>query len=461
MWYLTKEKKDELCKQRDAKMTELNTLKKKSPADLWKEDLAAFCEELENVEAKEKENASMPIVKKGAGKGKAVKVKQETLPTPQGRRVVPRVTSTMKAEANRKADLKKGEGKRGKKVKTEDVVMKMEFGEDVENTEPSEEMGLAARLSKKTKTQAKEKAAAAATSKTGKQSTLQFKPVAKKPKKNPLSDEEAGSLSNSEIEAEEVVAPRERAERKTKAAVRYSMSDSENEFDDWGKKDAPKRKAAISDDDDDDSFVPEPMADSEVDSPAPPPKAPEPTKKTVKSKSTIKQAKTTSSSPSDDQVPAPKAPVQRKTKEAAPKKAAAAKKPAAPKKKATDAKQPSILDALSKSKPASNTAARKVPSFDSSDSEGEVKAPVTKAKPIVKRKQVASDDSDSSSDDLMSRIKGKTTASKKIKKWDDDDSFQVSDQEAAAPVAAAPRDKPSRARKPITYNLDSDSDEDF
>uniref|UniRef100_A0AAY4DLJ2 DNA topoisomerase 2 n=1 Tax=Denticeps clupeoides TaxID=299321 RepID=A0AAY4DLJ2_9TELE len=48
LWFLTKEKKDELCKQRDAKMTELNTLKRKSPADLWKEDLAAFTEELES-----------------------------------------------------------------------------------------------------------------------------------------------------------------------------------------------------------------------------------------------------------------------------------------------------------------------------------------------------------------------------------------------------------------------------
>lgn len=35
--------------------------------------------------------------------------------------------------------------------------MKMEFGEDAENTEPVEETGLAARLSKKTKTQAAEK----------------------------------------------------------------------------------------------------------------------------------------------------------------------------------------------------------------------------------------------------------------------------------------------------------------
>lgn len=64
------------------------------------------------------------------------------------------------------------------------------------------------------------------------------------------------------------------------AVMKYSMSDSEDEFDDWGKKDAPKRKAVISDDDDDTSFAPEPstMADSDVDSPVPPPKpAPEPT----------------------------------------------------------------------------------------------------------------------------------------------------------------------------------------
>lgn len=63
----------------------------------------------------------MPIVKKGAGKGKVVKVKQEYLPTPQGRRVVPRITSAMKAEANKKAGVKT-EGKRGRKVKVCGVV---------------------------------------------------------------------------------------------------------------------------------------------------------------------------------------------------------------------------------------------------------------------------------------------------------------------------------------------------
>lgn len=58
--------------------------------------------------------------------------------------------------------------------------------------------------------------------------------------------------------------------------MKYSLSESEDEFDDWGKADAQKRKPVISDDDT--SFAPEPsaVADSEVDSPAPPPKAPEP-----------------------------------------------------------------------------------------------------------------------------------------------------------------------------------------
>ncbi|KAM6897501.1 DNA topoisomerase 2-alpha [Xenentodon cancila] len=450
MWFLTKEKKEELCKQRDAKLTELNNLKKKSPSDLWKEDLAAFSEELERLEAKEKEDAVMPV--KRTGKGKAVKVKQETLPTPQGRRVIPRVTSTMKAEATRKADLKRGEGKRGKKVKGENVVIKMEFGEEAENAAQIEETSLAARLGKKT--QAKERA-----SKAGRQTTLQFKPVAKKLKKNPWSDDESDSVSDGEMEVEEVVVPRDRVERKTKATVKYSMSESEEDFDDWGKKSAPKRKSPVSDDDT--SFAPEAcvMSDSDDDSPAPPPKAPEPKKNAAKSK-TAKQTKTNSSSQSDDPVPPSKAPAQQKTKAPAPKKAAPAKKAAPSKKKAPDVKQPSILTALSKSKPASNTAAKKVPSFDSSDSEAEREAPAEKAKPVLKRKPAPIDDDGSSSDDLMSRLKTKTSAgATKVKKWDEDDSFQVSDQDVD--VAVAPRDKPSRARKPVAYNLDSDSDDDF
>ena len=47
LWFLTKEKKDELLKQRDEKAEELYKLKKKSPKTLWRDDLDAFIKELD------------------------------------------------------------------------------------------------------------------------------------------------------------------------------------------------------------------------------------------------------------------------------------------------------------------------------------------------------------------------------------------------------------------------------
>ncbi|CAL1599176.1 unnamed protein product [Knipowitschia caucasica] len=452
MWYLTKEKKDELCKQRDAKLTELNTLKTKAPADLWREDLSAFSEELERLEAKEKELESAPP--KGA-KGKLLKVKKETLPTPQGRRVVPRVTSTMKAEAHKKRGA-------GKKVKSEDVVMKMEFGDDgepmdvsndgpavppakkarapkkvkAENEEPAEEMGLAARLATKSK--------AKAPSKSGKQTTLLFKPAEKKAKRNEGSESEGGS--DDEEGSDEPVAPREKVERKTKAPVKYSLSsdDSGDDFDDWAKKPKTSRKVIS---DDDDSFAPDQSLNiSDPDSPVRKPPAKKPAKSTTEDK--------LSSSDNQD-APAASKPAA-KPKAAAAKKPAATKKTAAPKKKTLgDTKQPSILDALSKPKPKPKAVDKKVPTFDSSDSE--VEAPAAKAaKPVLKRKQAISDDSGSESDNLMARLKSKTTAgSKKTKKWDEeDDSFNISVE-----VGAPARGKSNRAKKTTNYVIDSDSDE--
>lgn len=81
-----------------------------------------------------------------------------------------------------------------------------------------------------------------------------------------------------------------------------------------------------------------------------------------------------------------------------------------------DVKQPSIVDAFSKPKPASKTSSKKMSSLDSSDSEGAAKAPaVTKPKAVAKRKKAGSDDSDSDCDDLMSRIRAKTTAGTKVR----------------------------------------------
>lgn len=59
--------------------------------------------------------AQAPVaqVKVKGGRSKVVKVKDETMPTPQGRRVIPRITSAMKEQAAKKAGTKKGKVKVG------------------------------------------------------------------------------------------------------------------------------------------------------------------------------------------------------------------------------------------------------------------------------------------------------------------------------------------------------------
>uniref|UniRef100_A0AAQ5XY53 DNA topoisomerase 2 n=1 Tax=Amphiprion ocellaris TaxID=80972 RepID=A0AAQ5XY53_AMPOC len=111
LWCLTKEKVDGLLKQRDIKRGELNDLQKKSPEDLWKEDLAIFIEELNNVETQEREEQNsgkaIKLVKGKVGKPKAKKLNlQETMPSPFGRRVEP-PTQPIKADAAKKLTKKK------------------------------------------------------------------------------------------------------------------------------------------------------------------------------------------------------------------------------------------------------------------------------------------------------------------------------------------------------------------
>lgn len=48
-WHLTLEKKNELLRKKDEKCTELDILKKKSPADLWTEDLDALLEKVSYI----------------------------------------------------------------------------------------------------------------------------------------------------------------------------------------------------------------------------------------------------------------------------------------------------------------------------------------------------------------------------------------------------------------------------
>ncbi|TRY95796.1 hypothetical protein DNTS_008329 [Danionella cerebrum] len=416
MWYLTKEKKDELCKQRDAKLTELNTLKMKEPADLWKEDLAAFTEELERLEQKELEaQSAIPQVKGKVGKSKSVKVKSETLPTPQGRRVVPRITSTMKVMAVKKEVVKRS------KAAKKDVVVKMDFDE----ADDGSDIGLADRIAKIKKEPTKGKAA-----KSGKQTTLSFKPV----KKSASSAEEE---SDSDMFTQDDEAPREKRECRAATAKKYTLSSSDDEFDDL--KSQNKKQASVEDDtftqqldSDDDSFSAPPIVKKA------PAKARKP--KTEKPEASSKSAALSEAT----QDPAPK-----------PVKKAAAKKTAVSKKTTADSKQPSILDALSKTAPKTSKATKK-PKASSTDSDAAVveKKPAKKRKPVLSSDQ--SDSSDSESDNLMARLKGKVTAGKKARSWDEDD-----DESFNLKETVAPRSRTARATKPATYKLDSDSEDDF
>ncbi|KAG4072540.1 hypothetical protein HA402_004629 [Bradysia odoriphaga] len=55
MWMLTEERKNELLKQRDNKVSELNILKKKTKQDLWLADLEALEKKLNEIEEKERQ----------------------------------------------------------------------------------------------------------------------------------------------------------------------------------------------------------------------------------------------------------------------------------------------------------------------------------------------------------------------------------------------------------------------
>lgn len=210
LWYLTKEKKDELCKQRNEKEQELETLKRKSPSDLWKEDLAAFIEELEAVEAKEKQDEQVGLPGKG-GKGKGKKTQMaEVLPSPSGRRVVPRVTTEMKAEAEKKIK---------RKIKNENT----EGSPQEDSAEPE---SLKQRLEKKQKREPGNKAK--------KQTTLPFKPIQKGKKKNPWSDSESDMSGN---ESDFDVPPREVEPRRAATKAKFTVDlDSDEDFSDMDKK---------------------------------------------------------------------------------------------------------------------------------------------------------------------------------------------------------------------------------
>ncbi|XP_035756801.1 DNA topoisomerase 2-alpha [Egretta garzetta] len=422
LWYLTKEKKDELCKQRDTKEKELENLKSKSPSDLWKEDLAVFVEELDAVEAKQLQDEMAGFTGKPLkAKGAKTKVKKmqltEVMPSPHGVRVVPRITAEMKAEAEKRTK---------KKIKSE----KNECGENQEETTSGdkESSGLRQRLAKKLNTERGAK----------RQATLPFKPLKKMKKRNPWSD--SGSDSDSDFEA---LPQRERVVRKAAAKVKTVISSDSD--------------ADLSSSDEDPEFQGNSEGNTESDAnseekPAPKPRA-VPKEKAAKAP---KQKPVQSALPvqvqdvaNENVNQAPAAP-----SVSVPRSKAVAKKPV---KRAGAAKdnQPSIMDILAKKKaaPKSSKTAAKEGSLDFEDAAAGDKPEQTKARKVTKR-QPKHLDSDSDSDDFG--LKPSKSVAAKKSKLEDDDNFTVD-----GPIAAEPRTRPGRAKKPVQYLEESDEDDMF
>lgn len=409
LWYLTKEKKDELCKQRDNKEKELEDLKCKSASDLWKEDLAAFVEELDVVEAKQAQDESAGIVGKPLKvKGGKPKVKKaqlaEVMPSPHGIRVVPRITAEMKAEAEKKTK---------KKVKSE----KNEFDENQdENTSGEKE---SASLKQKVKTEQGVK----------RQATLPFKPLKKTKKRNPWSDSESDSESDFEpLPQRERVVRQAAAKVKPMVILDSNSSSSDEEFEFQGDSEGNSE------------------SDTNSKKKAPPKPKPAPKETTEKAAKAPKQKAVPSAVPVQD-VPeekvsqAPAAPsIPEPSTKAVPKKPAAAKKAGA-----TKDNQPSIVDILAKKKaaPKPKPAAKEGPLHTEGDN--------AKGRKVMKRQPKVMD-SDSDSD--FGSKPAKSLASKKSKLQDD----AFTNDESPVPQ---PRARPGRLKKPVQYLEESSEDDMF
>ncbi|KAF6097834.1 DNA topoisomerase II alpha [Phyllostomus discolor] len=361
LWYLTKEKKDELCKQ--------------------------------------DEQVGLPG-KGGKAKGKKAQV-AEVLPSPSGKRVIPRVTIEMKAEA---------EKKNKRKIKSENT----EGSPQEDSVEPE---SLKQRLEKKQKREAGTRAK--------KQSTLPFKPVKKGKKRNPWSDSESDMSGN---ESDFDVPPREIEPRRAAAKTKFTMDlDSDEDFSDFDKKS------------EDEDFVP---SDA---SPIKTKASPKRTNKELKpQESTTSVLDLDVDDAKDNAPPPPSSPVadfpaETKTTNPVSKKRVTVKK--------VTAKSQSSTSTTSAPKRGAPKGTKKDPGL-TSDVPQKPDPPKTKNR--RKRKPSTSDDSDSNFEKMIS----KAVTSKKYKAEGDD--FHVD-----LDSAVAPRVKSGRAKKPIKYLEESDEDDLF
>ncbi|XP_045766849.1 DNA topoisomerase 2-like isoform X1 [Maniola jurtina] len=257
MWMLTKEKKDELLKQRDQKLSELTALKAKTPAMLWREDLDALMLKLDEVEEKERQDEAS-VNKKGskalmerikAANKKSRKSLMDIMPSENGRRIEPKISDDLikRIQAAEKAKIKK------------EVKKEYDPDDPTGTSSSSAEKKPKGRV-KKDKADKPDKLDK---SDGLKQTKLTFKKEPKKQKKTAVSGSSSGELSNSDVEMVEPPAPRERAivRRAATKVQKYkdgsddTSSDSDVELHDNKIDSEGEAPRAMSASDDDDDFV--------------------------------------------------------------------------------------------------------------------------------------------------------------------------------------------------------------
>ncbi|XP_068560677.1 DNA topoisomerase 2-beta isoform X1 [Cebidichthys violaceus] len=460
LWCLSKEKVDDLLKQRDHKRAELNDLQKKLPEDLWKEDLAVFIEELDKVEQQEREDLSLgkaiKLVKGKVGKPKAKKLNlEETLPSPFGRRVEP-PTQAIRSDAAKKLSARK-------KKSDIDPALKLEFEEDGLGGEggatgATGEGAVTKPKAPRVKREKKEPGAPRVRKTPAPKGT----PVKKVKKRNPWSEDD--SKSDSDVEdSQPVIIPRETKSQRASASkpkYTFDFSEEEEEADEEEnggddvassspvrsfKDDFPssETKERYGDDEEDDDAEDSYLAPKQTTTSAAPAAKKKETTSIFSSKSAFSEKSNDSDgskSNSDDDVgprfstyssssafdklsPAKKA--AKKPSDAAPK----PKKPPAPKAKKPDK---SIWD---------------------SDSDTGSKKPAS----ALKGKGRGRKRKGSASEDEYSPMKkaAKPVARKPQKPPSDDE-----DDDSVGAMGAASRDRPGRAKKEVKYFVESDNAEE-
>merc|ERR1719153_1226248 len=234
MWNLTQEKIDELCKKRDEKRQELNELKATSKEELWRRDLREFLAKLDEVEEGERMDdeeggsgggETKPIGKatkgKSKGKGGAV-VKADTLPSKHAVRVEPKVSDDLKAKVVQAAALKVRKQTKKEEGKVKDVERDEfdEMADDKQNVRQRINSGDNAKVKKQ-----RDESGSAKT----KQTKLNFKPVDKKPKRNPWSDVDSDE-DIADVDSPDAAPPRSKPSRMgSKQNKKYAEDSGEEE----------------------------------------------------------------------------------------------------------------------------------------------------------------------------------------------------------------------------------------